>query len=363
MASVTFEDATRIFHGASTPAVDKMSLEIADGECMVLVGPSGCGKSTSLRMVAGLEPVTSGRIFIGSDDMTGVRPRSRDVAMVFQSYALYPTMSVRQNIAFALENAKVPRAEIRERVDRAAQMLQLTDLLDRKPGALSGGQRQRVAMGRAIVRKPRVFCMDEPLSNLDAKLRVSMRGEIAALQRDLAVTTVYVTHDQVEAMTMGHRVAVMNEGKLQQVATPEHLYRHPANVFVASFIGSPAMTLLTCPLSDEGAATLSDLAIPVPAVARREAREDIIVGVRPESWQIVAASEPGIDLVTDYVERLGAQTFVYGTIPKATVSHTPDRIAVLVDRRLQPAPGDILRVSPQAGEIHFFDVITERALA
>ncbi|MDO5049185.1 MAG: sn-glycerol-3-phosphate ABC transporter ATP-binding protein UgpC [Actinomycetaceae bacterium] len=362
MASVTFDSATRTFSGASTPAVDSLDLQIEDGECVVLVGPSGCGKSTSLRMVAGLEPTTSGRVLIGDKDMTGVRPRSRDVAMVFQSYALYPNMTVAQNMAFALENMKMAKSEINERVQWAAKMLELDQLLERKPSALSGGQRQRVAMGRAIVRKPTVFCMDEPLSNLDAKLRVSMRGEIANLQRSLGVTTVYVTHDQVEAMTMGDRVAVMRGGKLQQVDTPERLYARPDNAFVAGFIGSPSITLFHAPV-DAGHALLGNYVVDVPRSVAQTAGKEIIIGIRPESWDVVAPSENGIAIRTNHVELLGSQAYLYGEMVKGNgVKTTPERIAVMLHRKARPQPGEIINVRPQADEIHFFDATTEQAI-
>ncbi len=252
VATVTFDNATRLYPGTETPAVDKLSIEIADGEFLVLVGPSGCGKSTSLRMLAGLEDVNSGRILIGDRDVTDVPPKDRDIAMVFQNYALYPHMTVADNMGFALKIAGVSKEERATRVREAAKLLDLEAYLDRKPKALSGGQRQRVAMGRAIVRNPQVFLMDEPLSNLDAKLRVQTRTQIASLTRRLGVTTVYVTHDQVEAMTMGDRVAVLKDGVLQQVDTPRKLYDHPNNVFVAGFIGSPAMNLLELPVVDGG---------------------------------------------------------------------------------------------------------------
>src|SRR5436309_2461018 len=253
MATVTYRDATRIYPGNPHPAVDALNLEIGDGEFLVLVGPSGCGKSTSLRMLAGLEDVDAGAIYIDDRDVTNLPPKSRDIAMVFQNYALYPHMSVHDNMAFALKLRKTPKHEIDRRVKEAAGMLQLEEYLARKPKALSGGQRQRVAMGRAIVREPQVFLMDEPLSNLDAKLRVQTRSQIATLQAKLGITTVYVTHDQVEAMTMGHRVAVLLDGVLQQVDTPRELYDHPSNVFVAGFMGSPAMNIKTVRLSDQGA--------------------------------------------------------------------------------------------------------------
>ena len=250
MATVTFDNATRIYPGTERPAVDSLNIDIADGEFLVLVGPSGCGKSTSLRMLAGLEDVDAGSIWVGDRDVTNVQPKDRDIAMVFQSYALYPHMTVADNMGFALKIAKVDKAEIRQRVEAAAKILDLTEYLDRKPKALSGGQRQRVAMGRAIVRQPQVFLMDEPLSNLDAKLRVQTRTQIAALQRRLGTTTVYVTHDQVEALTMGDRIAVLKDGVLQQVGTPRDMYDAPSNVFVAGFIGSPAMNLGTYQVFD-----------------------------------------------------------------------------------------------------------------
>src|SRR5882724_7447844 len=244
MAGVIFDEASRIYAGSTKPAVDKLNLEIGDGEFLVLVGPSGCGKSTSLRMLAGLEDVNAGTIRIGDRDVTHLPPKDRDIAMVFQNYALYPHMTVADNMGFALKIAGVNKAEIRQKVEDAAKILDLTDYLARKPKALSGGQRQRVAMGRAIVREPQVFLMDEPLSNLDAKLRVQMRAEIARIQQDLGTTTIYVTHDQVEAMTMGDRVALMRRGELQQVAPPQVIYRYPENLFVASFMGSPSMTFI-----------------------------------------------------------------------------------------------------------------------
>ncbi|SCD71568.1 ABC-type sugar transport system, ATPase component [Streptomyces sp. DfronAA-171] len=252
MATVTFDKATRIYPGGTKPAVDQLDIAIEDGEFLVLVGPSGCGKSTSLRMLAGLEDVNGGAIRIGDRDVTHLPPKDRDIAMVFQNYALYPHMTVADNMGFALKIAGVNKADIRKKVEEAAKILDLSEYLDRKPKALSGGQRQRVAMGRAIVREPQVFLMDEPLSNLDAKLRVSTRTQIASLQRRLGITTVYVTHDQVEAMTMGDRVAVLKDGLLQQVDSPRNMYDKPANLFVAGFIGSPAMNLIEVPIADGG---------------------------------------------------------------------------------------------------------------
>ena len=283
MATVSFQDATRVYPGSDHPAVDKLNLEIGDGEFMVLVGPSGCGKSTSLRMLAGLEEVNQGRIMIGDRDVTDLPPKDRDIAMVFQNYALYPHMTVADNMGFALKMAGVPKADRDKRVLEAAHLLGLESFLTRKPKALSGGQRQRVAMGRAIVRQPQVFLMDEPLSNLDAKLRVSTRTQIAALQTRLGVTTVYVTHDQVEAMTMGDRVAVLKDGILQQVDSPLHLYDHPDNLFVAGFIGSPAMNLLSGKLVD-GGIQLGDYVIPIErdVLAKASGEDTLVVGIRPE---------------------------------------------------------------------------------
>jgi multiple sugar transport system ATP-binding protein len=305
---VTFDDASCIFAGADRPAVNSLNLEIEDGEFLVLVGPSGCGKSTSLRMLAGLETVSSGRIFIGDKDVTELEPRDRDIAMVFQNYALYPHMTVAENMGFALKLAKTPKAEIKERVAEAARVLDLEPYLDRKPKALSGGQRQRVAMGRAIVRKPHVFLMDEPLSNLDAKLRVQTRTQIAQLQRDLGTTTVYVTHDQVEAMTMGDRVAVLKDGVLQQCAPPRELYSHPVNSFVAGFIGSPAMNLLTVDVTEAGA-QLGDIVVPLLRETRAALGDKVLLGVRPEHLSL---GERGVKVRVDVVEELGADAYVYG---------------------------------------------------
>jgi len=349
MAAVTFASATRIYPGAPAPAVDALDLEIADGEFLVLVGPSGCGKSTSLRMLAGLEDVDDGAIRIGDRDVTDVRPKDRDIAMVFQNYALYPHMTVAANMGFALTNAGRPRAEIDRRVRQAAEILDLVPLLDRKPRALSGGQRQRVAMGRAIVREPAVFCMDEPLSNLDAKLRVSTRTQIAGLQRRLGVTTVYVTHDQVEAMTMGDRVAVLDRGVLQQCAAPRELYDRPANAFVAGFVGSPAMNLVTAPV-DGDAVSLGGVRIPLP---RSVPGPTVTVGVRPEHLAPTASGEDGLAVTVGVVEELGADAYVYGTL---TGSDTP--LVVRVDPRTPPAPGETLHLVPDPARTHLFDGAT-----
>ena len=320
MATVTFQDATRVYPGSTTPAVDSLNLEIGDGEFMVLVGPSGCGKSTSLRMLAGLEEVSSGRILIGDRDVTSVPPKDRDIAMVFQNYALYPHMTVADNMGFALKMAGIPKNERDQRVRDAAELLGLTEFLSRKPKALSGGQRQRVAMGRAIVRNPQVFCMDEPLSNLDAKLRVSTRTQIASLQQRLGVTTVYVTHDQVEAMTMGDRVAVLKDGLLQQVDTPLGLYDNPVNLFVAGFIGSPAMNLFEAQLVD-GGATVNGHKIPLAMTAsdRSQGNGHVTIGIRPESFRLSQDGE-GIPVKVTVVEELGADAYVYGIADASAAS-------------------------------------------
>src|SRR5919107_1339991 len=341
MATVTFEKAQRWYPGADTPAVPGLDLEIGDGEFMVLVGPSGCGKSTSLRMLAGLEEINAGKIYIGDRDVTHTAPKDRDIAMVFQNYALYPHMSVADNMAFALKMAKVSPDERKKRVDEAAKILGLTEFLERKPKALSGGQRQRVAMGRAIVRNPQVFCMDEPLSNLDAKMRVQTRTDIAKLQADLGVTTVYVTHDQVEAMTMGDRVAVMNKGYLQQVDSPLKLYDKPENLFVAGFIGSPQMNLLEG-TSQNGQVCLGKYTVPVDPTAEKRMDGPVTVGVRPENWRLVGENE-GLPVRVTVVEELGADSFVYGT---SDAEGAPSHVIVRVSGRdIHPQKGEILHVT------------------
>ncbi|OZC50314.1 sugar ABC transporter ATP-binding protein [Rhodococcus sp. 14-2483-1-1] len=354
MAAVHYAGVSHRYPGADSLAVDSLELDIADGEFIVLVGPSGCGKSTSLRMLAGLESVESGHIDIGGVDVTSLAPRARDVAMVFQNYALYPNMTVGDNMGFALRNAGMSKADTAARVLDAAKMLELEPLLGRKPGKLSGGQRQRVAMGRAIVRQPKVFCMDEPLSNLDAKLRVSTRAQIAGLQRRLGTTTVYVTHDQVEAMTMGDRVAVLLDGKLQQIAAPRELYDNPVNTFVAGFIGSPGMNLVDAPVRD-GAAVLGELRIPVPS----SARERVVVGIRPESWDLVGDGT-GLQLTVELIEELGAESFVYASAPSLDGGWTTPsgRISVRVDRKLSIALAETVRLVPKLDELFFFDSAT-----
>jgi multiple sugar transport system ATP-binding protein len=355
MASVTFEAASRIYPGTTVPAVNKLNLVVNDGEFLVLVGPSGCGKSTSLRMLAGLEEIDAGRILIGDKDVTNVAPKDRDIAMVFQSYALYPHMTVAENMGFALKIAGKSKEERDKRVRDAAKLLDLEPYLDRKPKALSGGQRQRVAMGRAIVREPQVFLMDEPLSNLDAKLRVATRTQIAALQRRLGITTVYVTHDQVEAMTMGDRVAVLKDGLLQQVDTPRNLYDNPANAFVAGFIGSPAMNLLTAPVVG-GKAKLGNLEIAVPA----SAGASVTVGIRPEGF---SPASSGFEVVVEVVEELGSDAFVYGkpadsSVKFANVTDEGAQVIVRWDPKNPPRPGQTVTVSANQSSVHLFSATT-----
>lgn len=355
MAAVTFDGATRRFSADASPAVDHLDLDIADGEFMVLVGPSGCGKSTTLRMLAGLESVESGSISIDGRDVVGLEPKSRDVAMVFQNYALYPNMTVAQNMGFALRNAGMSKSDTALRVAEVAAMLELDELLDRKPSKLSGGQRQRVAMGRAIVRRPKVFCMDEPLSNLDAKLRVSTRAQIGALQRDLGTTTLYVTHDQVEAMTMGDRVAVMRSGILQQVGSPREIYAHPANIFVAGFMGSPQMCLIDVDI-DAGRTHLGDAEIAVP----RSAPPRVVVGLRAESWQITGPGTLGaLTARIELVEELGSEQFVYCC---ADVAVRDGRIVVRADHRNEFRVGDSIGLIPDPDELHWFDADSGKRL-
>src|SRR5690348_17082649 len=322
VAEINLDNVSKVFSGGVT-AVDDVSLEIGSGEFLVLVGPSGCGKSTLLRMIAGLERLSDGTISIGGRDVTDLPPRSRDVAMVFQSYALYPHMTVRENLGYGLKVRKTPKHEIRERVVRAAQLLGLDELLDRKPSALSGGQRQRVAMGRAIVREPQAFLMDEPLSNLDAKLRVSMRAQLGALHARLATTTVYVTHDQIEAMTLGQRVAVMREGRIQQADTPQELYTRPANLFVAAFIGSPAMNLVEADV-ERGELRFGGHSIPLPSTGAPGPGQ-VIAGVRPEAFEDGAFADPSLPRLmarVEVVEELGADTDVIFMVdaPRVEVS-------------------------------------------
>ncbi|HEX4255212.1 MAG TPA: sn-glycerol-3-phosphate ABC transporter ATP-binding protein UgpC [Streptosporangiaceae bacterium] len=332
MAQITLDHIDKVYSGG-VKAIDQMSLEVRDGEFMVLVGPSGCGKSTALRSIAGLEEISSGTISIGDRVVNDLPPKDRDIAMVFQNYALYPHMTVEQNLAFGLQLRKTPKTEIKARVDKAARMLGLEQYLKRKPAALSGGQRQRVAMGRAIVREPQAFLMDEPLSNLDAKLRVSMRASLNQLHQELGTTTIYVTHDQVEAMTLGHRVCVMRDGRLQQVDTPQHLFESPVNLFVAGFIGSPAMNFVTADLArDDGAAvTFADYKLPVPAglIDRRPGLEkyfgkSIILGIRPSDFEDASLADAGwarMPVNVGVTEELGSEIHVIFTIDAPQVEH------------------------------------------
>jgi multiple sugar transport system ATP-binding protein len=337
-----------VYRGAERPAVDGLDLDIADGEFLVLVGPSGCGKSTSLRMLAGLEEVDGGRILIGQRDVTTIAAKDRDIAMVFQNYALYPHMTVAANMEFALKIAGVGKDERDRRVRDAAALLDLTPYLDRKPRALSGGQRQRVAMGRAIVRQPQVFLMDEPLSNLDAKLRVQTRTQIASLQRRLGVTTVYVTHDQTEALTMGDRIAVLKDGVLQQVGTPRDLYERPTNVFVAGFIGSPSMNILPSEFVDGGVRFGTAV---VPA-GHRAPGAAVRVGVRPEDLMLVAPDAEGLVVEVDFAEELGADAYLYAHTEQA--GQRVD-VVVRVDGRSHPVPCEVVTLALKADHVHLFD--------
>ena len=356
MATVTFENVNKVY--GDFQAVKDLNLEIGDGEFMVLVGPSGCGKTTSLRMIAGLEEITSGTLRIGDRVVNDVPPKDRDIAMVFQSYALYPHMSVRENLAFGLKLRKVPKAEIERRVNETAETIQLGKLLDRKPKELSGGQRQRVALGRAIVREPAVFLMDEPLSNLDAKLRVQTRAEIARLHQRLQTTIVYVTHDQVEAMTMGSRIAVMNDGVLQQVGAPQVVYDTPINRFVAGFIGSPAMNFLEVHMEGSGdtarLVAASDWSIPLPTryreAATPKAGKTLIAGFRPEHLDI---GEGGAGTGTfraraDVVEFLGNEEQLH-------VSAAGQDVVAVVDSAHRVKPNDIVNLVLPLDKLHLFD--------
>jgi multiple sugar transport system ATP-binding protein len=370
MAEITLEHLTKTYSGGVT-AVDDVSLRIGDGEFMVLVGPSGCGKSTLLRMIAGLEEVTEGSISIGGADVTELAPRRRDIAMVFQSYALYPHMSVRKNIGYGLKVRRVPKDEARRRVEEVARLLDLDTMLDRKPAQLSGGQRQRVAMGRAIVREPKAFLMDEPLSNLDAKLRVGMRASLAQLHGRLGITTVYVTHDQTEAMTLGQRVAVMRDGRVLQVDTPQVLYREPANVFVAGFIGTPAMNLVEARL-EGGHVVFGRNRIPLDDRRRPASRGGrVILGIRPEAFEELAFAPPGlptINCTATVLEELGADAHVFFALDAAPADEAKtgsDQAELLtgegtlftarVDARTTVRVGDRLCLAVDPARFHFFD--------
>jgi multiple sugar transport system ATP-binding protein len=356
MAAITYKNASCIYEGSDKLAVDNLNLDIQDGEFIVLVGPSGSGKSTALRMLAGLEDIDEGSIEIGGKDMTGVPSKDRDIAMVFQNYALYPNKTVAENMGFALKLRGVSAAERRKKVEEAATVLDLTEHLDRKPAKLSGGQRQRVAMGRAIVREPQVFCMDEPLSNLDAKLRVQTRTQIAALQRRLGTTTVYVTHDQVEAMTMGDRVAVLRFGKLQQFASPNELYDRPANAFVAGFIGSPALNLVTLPVAADGVkigGSTLELERENLTKLNEAGLSEVTFGIRPEQLEITDSG--GVEVVVDLVEDLGSEAYVYTHASSGVdlvARCNPRKAPRLADTiRLHRAPEGVVHLfHPQTGE-------------
>jgi sn-glycerol 3-phosphate transport system ATP-binding protein len=372
VAEVSFHGVTKVFPNG-TKAVDSLTFTIADGEFMVLVGPSGCGKTTALRMIAGLDEPTSGAIAIGDDVVNGISPRNRDIAMVFQNYALYPHKTVLENLAFGLRQHKVGKSEIVARVKEVSSLLTLDELLDRKPAQLSGGQRQRVAMGRALARNPQVYLLDEPLSNLDAQLRTQLRADLKKLHQRFSTTTVYVTHDQVEALTLGDRIAVMAGGRLLQIGAPEEIYSSPTNVFVAAFIGSPQMNLLRGSAAD-GRVEAGDLELEVPGVPRGE----LVVGMRPEALYLVteASDEPTMKVRTEVVEMLGHETIVYGSCRGRGVAATPGGVGVTsldsdserttVVARLaagrQPAPGEMITLGMSPESVHFFDAESGAAM-
>jgi multiple sugar transport system ATP-binding protein len=375
MAAIELEHVTKEFTGGVV-AVDDVNLTIADGEFMVLVGPSGCGKSTLLRMIAGLEEITEGTISIGDVEVTELAPSDRDIAMVFQNYALYPHMSVRENLGFGLSVRRTPKTEIARRVQEVGKLLGLQDLLDRKPANLSGGQRQRVAMGRAIIREPKAFLMDEPLSNLDAKLRIGMRASLAQLHARLSVTSIYVTHDQTEAMTLGQRVAVMHDGRIVQVDVPQRLYQAPKDLFVAAFIGSPSMNLVEATV-DSDEITFGQFRVPLDAV-RRPARgvDRVVLGVRPESFNDAAVAPPRlprIDVTVDVLEELGADAYVFFHVaaPRVVVesrasagddetllAEENSRFVARVDPATKGRVGAPLKLAVDPSSFHFFDVRT-----
>lgn len=394
MAGITFEDVTKVY-GDDVVAVDKMNLDIPDGEFVVFVGPSGCGKSTALRMVAGLEDITRGKLFIEDEMINELSPRDRDVAMVFQNYALYPHMNVRDNMAFALKLRKVHGDEIQRRVEEAAKILGLEDFLDRKPRALSGGQRQRVALGRAIVRNPKAFLMDEPLSNLDAKLRVQTRTEISKLHNRIGTTTIYVTHDQTEAMTMADRIVLLKGGVVQQIAPPQEMYDHPDNVFVAGFIGSPAMNFVQAHLERENGgfvAVFGRTRLPIPQALQegtedlgRYVDEELVLGIRPEHMEDGKTAEPedgsaAIDIEPQVVESMGNEKYVYFELPQggtpartrsteemeAEIGAGGDQAGELLVARLSPETeareGKEARLLIDASKIHLFDLETEEKI-
>ena len=375
MANIELENVSKVFSGGIV-AVDDVTLEIGDGEFVVLVGPSGCGKSTLLRMIAGLEEVSAGRISIGGQDVTDLAPRSRDIAMVFQSYALYPHMTVRQNIGYGLKVRRAPKEEAKQRVEEVAELLGLEELLDRRPAHLSGGQRQRVAMGRAIVREPKAFLMDEPLSNLDAKLRVGMRASLAQLHRRLGTTTVYVTHDQTEAMTLGQRVAVLRDGRILQVDTPQRLYHEPRDVFVAAFIGTPAMNLVEAAIDGDDA-VFGRLRIPLDPTRRpAPGHQRVTLGIRPEAFEAAASAPPGsptIEIEPAVVEELGSDAHVFFPVDAPRIgleagqaeedegtllAHDKALFGARIDPRVNAVVGRSLTLAVDPTRFHFFDVDT-----
>jgi sn-glycerol 3-phosphate transport system ATP-binding protein len=375
VTEVSFHEVTKVFPNGTT-AVSALTCTIADGEFMVLVGPSGCGKTTALRMIAGLDEPTSGAIAIGGKVVNGVPPQDRDIAMVFQSYALYPHKTVLDNLAFGLRQHKIPNAQIAQRVKEVSSLLNLDDLLDRKPAQLSGGQRQRVAMGRALARSPQVYLLDEPLSNLDAQLRTQLRADLKQLHQRFSTTTVYVTHDQVEAMTLGDRIAVMSEGKLLQLGTPEEIYRHPANIFVAGFIGSPPMNLLSASMAD-GRVRAGDLELEMPGVPAG----DLVVGVRPEALRLTtgtgqqAAEQAVLNVHTEVVELLGHETIVHGSIrgrrvaaasADAGITSLPSERATVIarlDASRRPTVGETITLGVSMADVHLFDATSGAAVA
>ena len=369
MAQVVLDHVTKVFDD-QVMAVDDLTLTVGDGEFIILVGPSGCGKTTALRMLAGLEKVTSGRIAIDGRVINDVSPRDRDIAMVFQNYALYPHMTVFRNLAFGLRQRKVPSREIDRRVHEVSEILGLEDLLKRRPAQLSGGQRQRVAMGRALVREPKAFLLDEPLSNLDAKLRVQMRAELKRLHQRLGVTTIYVTHDQVEAMTLGDRIAVLSGGKLQQLGPPQDVYDHPVNVFVAGFIGSPPMNLLRANAVN-GRITAGDLQLDIPGLADG----DVVVGVRPEMLRPAGDGLPAVPFTVDVVEPLGDEIVVHGTVAGRLAGSGADdqipakgsgaelaTVTARFDPQLRPTAGDRIPLHIRPEAVHVFDASTGVAI-
>ncbi|MBX9454783.1 MAG: sn-glycerol-3-phosphate import ATP-binding protein UgpC [Rhizobium sp.] len=349
MARIEINQVSKVYSNGMT-AVDNINIDVADGEFIVLVGPSGCGKSTLLRMVAGLEDISSGEVKIGSKVVNKTDPADRDIAMVFQNYALYPHMTVHDNLAYGLKNRGTPKPEIAARVAEAAKMLELEPYLDRKPRALSGGQRQRVAMGRAIVRKPAAFLFDEPLSNLDAKLRVSMRGEIRKLQRRLGTTSIYVTHDQLEAMTLADRLVVLNAGQIEQIGSPLDIYHKPASTFVAGFIGSPAMNLLKVTRSGDGWQVGSQ---PLPGARPQTTAAMLTIGLRAENLAITPADADGLTMKLDYIEELGAQRLLHGTV---------DGQALVVATAAEDAFADDIRIAIAPRDLHYFDAVSGKRI-